>query len=137
PRPLLHGAEHRAVRPARRRGHRHRAAHPRRLPVPAAPHRAGHLHHRAEVAPRPRTPPRPARRTTARSPLVPDPLTLPVAPGFLWGASTAAHQIEGGNVNSDWWAKEHVPGSLCAESSGDAVDSYHRYPEDIRLLADA
>ncbi|MCP2265907.1 glycoside hydrolase family 1 protein [Promicromonospora thailandica] len=63
--------------------------------------------------------------------------TLPTAPGFLWGASTAAHQIEGGNVNSDWWAKEHVAGSLCAESSGDAVDSYHRYPEDIRLLADA
>ncbi|GAP51737.1 family 1 glycosylhydrolase [Streptomyces azureus] len=23
--------------------------------------------------------------------------------GFLWGASTAAHQIEGDNVNSDWW----------------------------------
>ncbi|GAA1724657.1 family 1 glycosylhydrolase [Isoptericola hypogeus] len=68
---------------------------------------------------------------------MPDPLTLPVAPGFLWGASTAAHQIEGGNVNSDWWAKEHVPGSLCAESSGDALDSYHRYPEDVRLLADA
>ncbi|NUP68541.1 MAG: family 1 glycosylhydrolase, partial [Nonomuraea sp.] len=22
--------------------------------------------------------------------------------GFLWGASTAAHQIEGNNVNSDW-----------------------------------
>jgi beta-glucosidase len=64
-------------------------------------------------------------------------LTLPTGPDFLWGASTAAHQIEGGNVNSDWWAKEHVPGTLCAESSGDAVDSYHRYPEDIRLLADA
>ena len=23
--------------------------------------------------------------------------------GFLWGAATAAHQIEGNNVNSDWW----------------------------------
>ncbi|WP_278235735.1 family 1 glycosylhydrolase [Isoptericola sp. AK164] len=66
-----------------------------------------------------------------------DATTLPTAPDFLWGASTAAHQIEGGNVNSDWWAKEHQPGSLCAESSGDAVDSYHRYGEDIALLADA
>ena len=33
--------------------------------------------------------------------------------GFLWGASTAAHQIEGGNVNSDWWQREwgHLPGA--------------------------
>lgn len=64
-------------------------------------------------------------------------ITLPTGPDFRWGASTAAHQIEGGNVNSDWWSKEHVPGSLCTESSGDAVDSYHRYPEDIGLLAAA
>jgi beta-glucosidase len=56
-------------------------------------------------------------------------------PGFLWGASTAAHQIEGNNVNSDWWAREGlIPGM---EPSGDAVDSYHRYAEDMRLLADA
>ena len=56
--------------------------------------------------------------------------------GFLWGAATSAHQIEGGNVNNDWWALEHEPGSVAAESSGDACDSYHRYPEDIALLAD-
>lgn len=62
---------------------------------------------------------------------------LPVGPDFLWGASTAAHQIEGGNTNSDWWVKEHRDNSPCAESSGDGVDSYHRYPEDIRLLAAA
>jgi len=56
-------------------------------------------------------------------------------PGFLWGASTAPHQIEGNNLNSDWWAREGlVPGM---ELSGDAVDSYHRYAEDMRLLADA
>ncbi|MGW1785353.1 glycoside hydrolase family 1 protein [Streptomyces sp. NPDC002143] len=56
-------------------------------------------------------------------------------PGFLWGASTAPHQIEGNNVNSDWWAHEpHMPGMA---RSGDAIDSYHRYPEDMRLLADA
>lgn len=55
--------------------------------------------------------------------------------GFLWGAATAGHQIEGNNVNSDWWARElTMPGM---ELSGDACDSYHRYREDIDLLADA
>lgn len=56
---------------------------------------------------------------------------------FIWGAATAAHQIEGNNVNSDWWAREHAPGTSIGEPSGDAADSYHRYPEDIRLLAEA
>ncbi|AJT42015.1 glycoside hydrolase family 1 protein [Psychromicrobium lacuslunae] len=57
--------------------------------------------------------------------------------GFLWGAATAAHQIEGNNVNSDWWVKEHTPGTSIVEPSGDAADSYHRYREDMKLLADA
>jgi beta-glucosidase len=56
--------------------------------------------------------------------------------GFLWGASTSGHQVEGGNVLSDWWQLEHRPGTPF-ERSGDAVDHYHRYPEDMRLLADA
>lgn len=55
--------------------------------------------------------------------------------GFLWGAATAGHQIEGNNVNSDWWAREQMMPGM--ELSGDAVDSYHRYREDIRLLADS
>ncbi len=55
--------------------------------------------------------------------------------GFLWGAATAAHQIEGGNVNNDWWVFEHAPGTPCAESSGDACDSFNRYPEDVGLVA--
>lgn len=55
--------------------------------------------------------------------------------GFLWGAATAAHQVEGGNTNSDSWLLEHVDGSIYAESSGDGCDQYHRYDEDIRLLA--
>ncbi|GAB3801701.1 family 1 glycosylhydrolase [Humibacter antri] len=54
---------------------------------------------------------------------------------FLWGAATSAHQTEGNNTNSDWWAREgSIPGS---DFSGDAVDSYHRYREDMKLLADA
>lgn len=57
--------------------------------------------------------------------------------GFLWGAATAAHQVEGNNVNSDWWVKEHTPGTPIVEPSGDAADSYHRYREDMQLLAEA
>jgi len=66
-----------------------------------------------------------------------DPSTAAVAfpEGFLWGAATAAHQIEGGNVNNDWWAWEHDPESGCAASSGDACDSLHRWPEDVDLVA--
>ncbi len=61
------------------------------------------------------------------------PVTFP--DGFVWGTATAAHQIEGGNVNNDWWEFEHDPNSHCADSSGDACDSFHRYPEDIALVA--
>ena len=55
---------------------------------------------------------------------------------FLWGTATAAHQVEGGNVYNDNWVMEHKPGSPYIESSGDACDHYHRYREDITLLAD-
>ena len=56
---------------------------------------------------------------------------------FIWGAATAAHQIEGGNTNSDFWVIEHSGHPRFVEPSGDACDSYHRYPDDIRLLAEA
>ncbi|MAT97007.1 MAG: beta-glucosidase [Anaerolineaceae bacterium] len=55
---------------------------------------------------------------------------------FLWGTATAAHQVEGNNTNSDFWVAEHVPDTVFAEPSGDAIDHYHRYPQDIALLAD-
>jgi beta-glucosidase len=55
--------------------------------------------------------------------------------GFTWGTATAAHQIEGGNVNNDWWAFEHAPDSVCAEPSGDACDSWDRWTEDVALVA--
>ncbi len=57
--------------------------------------------------------------------------------GFLWGAATAAHQVEGNNLNNDWWQLEHLAADYGVEFSGDALDSYHRYEEDMRLLADA
>jgi beta-glucosidase len=56
--------------------------------------------------------------------------------GFLWGVAAAAHQIEGGNWNNDWWAFEHEPDTPCVEPSGDCTDSYHRYPEDVALVRD-
>jgi beta-glucosidase len=56
--------------------------------------------------------------------------------GFQWGTATAAHQIEGGNWNNDWWAFEHQAGSGVLEPSGDACDSYHRWAEDADLVAE-
>jgi beta-glucosidase len=55
--------------------------------------------------------------------------------GFLFGTAQSAHQVEGGNVNSDWWAWEHTPGTPCVEPSGDACDVYHRYRDDVALMA--
>ena len=60
----------------------------------------------------------------------------PFPAGFLWGTATAAHQVEGNNVNSDGWLLEHMPGTIYVEPSGDACDHYHRYREDIALLAE-
>ena len=57
--------------------------------------------------------------------------------GFLVGAATAAHQVEGNNIYSDYWAQEQLPHSRFAEPSGIACDHYNRYEEDIRLLAEA
>ncbi len=62
-------------------------------------------------------------------------MTGRMPPRFLWGTATAAHQVEGNNVNSDCWALEHAVPSLFLEPSGDAVDHYHRYEEDIGIVA--
>jgi beta-glucosidase len=57
--------------------------------------------------------------------------------GFLLGAATAAHQVEGNNKNSDCWVMEHMKYTSYTEPSLDAVDHYNRYEEDIKLLANA
>ena len=57
--------------------------------------------------------------------------------GFFIGAATAAHQVEGNNIHSDYWVQEHMPHSGFAEPSLDACDHYNRYEEDIRLMAQA
>jgi beta-glucosidase len=57
--------------------------------------------------------------------------------GFLWGAATAAHQVEGNNTNNDWWAWEQSPGRI---RNGDraalACDWWHRAEEDLDRARD-
>ena len=56
--------------------------------------------------------------------------------GFRWGTATAAHQVEGNNINSDFWVLEHLPETIFVKPSGDAIDHYHRYAEDVAMLAE-
>jgi beta-glucosidase len=61
--------------------------------------------------------------------------------GFVWGAATAAYQIEGaasidGRGPSVWDTFTHAPGNIRGGDTGDvACDSYHRYREDVALMA--
>jgi beta-glucosidase len=49
------------------------------------------------------------------------PLARRFPKGFLWGAATAGHQIEGNNVNSDIWLLENVKPTIFSEPSLNAV----------------
>ena len=51
--------------------------------------------------------------------------------GFLWGASTSAHQVEGGNTLNDWWDWEQA--GRVKESSGAAADHWNRFRGDFDL----
>lgn len=72
-------------------------------------------------------------------------MTYPPMPGFpagfRWGVSTSAYQIEGaatadGRGRSIWDTFAHSPGQIADGSTGDeACDHYHRYAEDVALLA--
>jgi beta-glucosidase len=61
--------------------------------------------------------------------------------GFAWGSATAAYQIEGaprtdGKGPSVWDTFSHAPGNVRGGDTGDiACDSYHRYREDVALMA--
>jgi len=60
---------------------------------------------------------------------------------FLWGVATAAFQIEGavgedGRGRSIWDTFAHTPGRIAGGDTADvACDHYHRYAEDVRLMA--
>ncbi len=71
-----------------------------------------------------------------------DPVFLHFPDGFTWGTATASYQIEGA-VNEDgrgpsiWDTFSHTEGKTYNGHNGDVtVDHYHRYPEDIALMAD-
>ncbi|MBU0503636.1 MAG: glycoside hydrolase family 1 protein [Candidatus Omnitrophota bacterium] len=51
--------------------------------------------------------------------------------GFLWGAATSAHQVEGENRNNDWWKWERS--ANLKETSGSACRHYQLFKEDFDL----
>jgi beta-glucosidase len=55
-------------------------------------------------------------------------------PGFLWGAATAGHQVEGNNVNSDCWVMENVKPTIFSEPSFDADNSFVLASTDLDLV---
>ena len=67
-------------------------------------------------------------------------LNFSLPPDFLWGAATAAYQIEGA-VNADgrgrsiWDDFCLVPGAIDNDDNADtACDSYRRWPEDLEIM---
>lgn len=65
---------------------------------------------------------------------IPQPRSGSFPHGFLWGAATAAHQVEGNNVNSDVWVMENVHPTVYAEPSADAANSFAMWPTDLDLV---
>lgn len=64
------------------------------------------------------------------------------AKDFLFGAASASYQVEGawnedGKGLSNWDVFSKIPGKTFEGTNGDiAIDHYHRYKEDIRLMAE-
>lgn len=58
--------------------------------------------------------------------------------GFLWGTATAAHQVEGNNMNNGWYAWENEPGRIVnGDKAGLACDWWGgRWREDFDRAAD-
>jgi beta-glucosidase len=52
-------------------------------------------------------------------------------PGFLWGAATSSHQVEGNNRWNDWW--EFEQSGRLPYASGSACDHFERYEGDFDL----
>ena len=66
--------------------------------------------------------------------MVADPRTFPR--GFLWGAATSAHQVEGNNRRNDWWRFEHQPGAIRdGRGSGDACRHWELFDDDFARAA--
>lgn len=69
-------------------------------------------------------------------------MTIQFPDDFFFGTATAAYQIEGavdvdGRKDSIWDVFSHTPGAVVNGDNGDvACDHYHRYREDVALMAD-
>src|SRR5687767_11735458 len=67
-------------------------------------------------------------------------LFCPFPKDFLWGAATAAYQVEGaaradGRSPSVWDTFSSRPGAIAMDHNGDvATDHYHRFKEDVALM---
>jgi beta-glucosidase len=67
---------------------------------------------------------------------------LDFPPDFLWGTATASYQVEGaghegGRSESIWDTFARKPGAVYGGENGEvACDQYHRYKEDIALMAE-
>ena len=65
-----------------------------------------------------------------------------LAQDFAWGVATSAYQIEGaaaedGKAPSIWDTFSHTPGKTARGETGDvACDHYHRWRDDVALMAD-
>lgn len=53
---------------------------------------------------------------------------------FLWGASTAGHQIEGNDTASDMWFVENLKPTFFREPAGDACNSFELWRNDLDLV---
>ena len=79
--------------------------------------------------------------TTTSFDLDPETLAGRFPPGFSWGFAASAYQIEGaaaedGRGPSVWDTFARVPDAIADGQTGDvACDHYHRFPEDIALMA--
>src|SRR5215468_11237868 len=51
--------------------------------------------------------------------------------GFLWGAATSSHQVEGDNRWNDWW--EYEQSGCLPHKSGEACRHYERFEQDFDL----
>ncbi|CAA7056160.1 unnamed protein product [Microthlaspi erraticum] len=67
---------------------------------------------------------------------------FPTAPGFVFGSGTSAYQVEGaadedGRSPSIWDVFTHSDAGHSGGATGDvACDQYHKYKEDVKLMAD-